>query len=429
MREHLEIKENHLYIGGVDCVKLADEFGTPLYVMDENRIRHRYREIYDAFSRLYPKVEIKYSYKANTSLAILHILRQEGAGADVVSEGELYIALNVGIEPEKIFFTGNNKTDRELGMALEAGVIINIDSLHELERLKRICESEQKKAKISFRVNPDISPETHPHLATGLKESKFGIQMNEAISAYKKAAKCKFFSIEGIHMHIGSQITSVSPYKEATYKLLDLVGKLHQNSIELNFIDLGGGIGIKYKEDAPSITPRELAENIVPIVKNKLDEYGLGDPTLILEPGRYIVGDAGILLTRVTTIKKGIKKFIGVDSGFNILIRPVMYQAYHEVVVANKMTAEKEETVDIAGNLCESGDIIAKNRFLPKIEEGDIIAILDTGAYGIVMSSRYNSRPLPAEVLVCDGKYELIRKREGLHDLLAKQIVPVRLLK
>ncbi|RLG58312.1 MAG: diaminopimelate decarboxylase [Candidatus Hydrothermarchaeota archaeon] len=428
MREHLGSKGEHLTIGNVDVVELVDRFGTPLYVIDEQRVRQRYGEFYQAFAKAYPRVKVMYSYKANTSLAVLHILRQEGAGADVVSGGELYLALQVGLKPKDIMFTGNNKTNEELELAVDSEVIINLDSIHEIHRLERICKEKGKKVEISFRVNPAISPETHPHLATGLRESKFGIQESEVLQAYKLANSSEYLEIKGIHMHIGSQITSTKPYEEAVEKLLDLVGMLKDNGIELSFIDIGGGVGIRYKKESKYITPEELASAIVPIIKNKIKEYSLRTPSLFLEPGRYIVGDAGILLTRVTTIKQGFKKFVGIDAGFNVLMRPVLYQAYHEVIVANKVNAKAKEKVDIAGNICESGDILARDRELPEVEEGDIIAFLDAGAYGIVMASRYNSRPLPAEVLVNNGKYEVIRERESYNDLISRQRIPSRLL-
>jgi diaminopimelate decarboxylase len=432
LRPHIKSNEkHHLTIGGADAVELAEEFGTPLYVVDENRVRERYREFYSAFAALYPKVEIKYAYKANTSLAVLRILCQEGAGADIVSGGELFIALKVGLKSEQIIFTGNNKTDEELEQAVDAGVIINLDAVHELERLRKLCEQKKKAVKISFRVNPAISLETHPHLATGLRESKFGIPGEEAVKAYKAALDCEYLKISGIHMHIGSQITSTKPYEEATSKLLDIAGRLKKGlGINLEFVDLGGGLGIRYREDQPFITPRDLARSLVPIIKNKIKEHSLKEPMLFLEPGRYIVGDSAIMLARVSTIKQSpYKKFIGVDAGFHVLLRLILYDAYHEAVVANKMNLKPSEVINIAGNICESGDILARDRKLPKIEKDDTIAFLDTGAYGIVMSSQYNSRPRCAEVLVSNGSYELIRKRETFEDLLARQKVPGRLKK
>lgn len=431
-RPHIKANEKgHLAIGGVDAVELAQKFGTPLYVYDEQRIRERCREFLAAFAAHYPRVEIRYAYKANTSLAILYALRQEGAGADIVSEGELYIALKVGVKPEKIIFTGNNKTDSELERAVNAGVVINLDAAHELERLKLICEKKRKRTKISFRINPAVSPETHPHLATGLRESKFGIPEEEALAAYKSALESKYLKIVGVHMHIGSQITSTKPYEEAAAKLTDMAGRLKKNlGIDLEFIDFGGGVGIRYESEKQYITPEDLARAIIPIVKEKIRVYDLSVPALFFEPGRYIVGDAGLTLTRVSTIKQTpYKKFIGCDAGFNVLIRPMVYDAYHEVVVANKMNRKPEEVVTIAGNICESGDILARDRELPRIESNDILAILDAGAYGFIMSSQYNSRPRCAEVLVSNEKYELIRERESFKDLLVKQRVPRRLRK
>ena len=431
-RPHLSINEDgHLALGGADLVELAGEYGTPLYVYDEQRIRERYRDFRNAFLKAYGDVEVCYAYKANTSLAILHILRSEGAGADILSEGELYLALKTGLPGDKIIFTGNNKSDRELERAVEAGVTVNLDSLHELDRLIEIVEAEKAEARVSFRVNPEVSPETHPHLATGLRESKFGIHEEFVLKAYERALRCPRLNIAGIHMHIGSQITSTDPYVEATRRLFDMVGRLKRElGIELEFADLGGGVGIRYSSEQPYITPAQLAEAIVPVIEEKLAEHSLRKPRLLFEPGRYIVGDAGVMLARVYTLKRTpYKKFIGCDAGFNILLRPVMYGAYHEVVVANKASQAPKEEVTIAGNLCESGDLLAKDRMLPEIEKGDVLAFLDAGAYGFVMASQYNSRPRCAEVLVNRGRPELIRHAETFEDLVAKQVVPERLKK
>ncbi len=430
-KPHLGVnKAGNLVMEDVDLVELAQRYGTPLYVYSESRIRQRYREFKQAFSS-YGDVEVYYAYKANTNLAILHILKQEGAGADILSEGELYLALLVGVPPEKIIFTGNNKTNRELEKALEAGITINIDAIHELERLIRIARSKEITARVSFRVNPEVSPETHPHLATGLKESKFGIHEDRILEAYSKAREAEYIEIVGIHMHIGSQITTTSPYEAAVARLFDIMGKLKEElGIELSFADLGGGVGIKYKPEQKVITPQDLSQAILPVIDDKLKEYNLKKPKLIFEPGRYIVGDAGVMLTRVSTIKQTpYKKFVGCDAGFHVLLRPAFYSAYHHVIVANKASAEPVEKVDIAGNVCESGDILARDRVLPKIEEDDVLAFLDAGAYGFIMASQYNSRPRPAEVLVNKGKAELIRYAEDFSSLIERQIVPERLMR
>ena len=431
-KPHITVNpQGNLALGGVDLVKLADRYSTPLYVYDEQRIRQRYRELKKAIEKYYGDVEVFYACKANTNLAILHILRQEKAGVDILSEGELYLALLAGIRPEKIIFTGNNKTDRELEKALKAGVTINLDSLHELDRLIRITEREKLRARVSFRVNPEVSPETHPYLSTGLKESKFGIHENVILDGYKKAKEAEFLDIVGIHMHIGSQITKTSPYEVATARLFDIIGRIKNNlGIELEFADLGGGVGIEYKEAQEIITPEDLAKAVVPVINEKIKEYSLKKPELIFEPGRFIVGDAGIMLTRVSTVKSTpYKKFIGCDSGFHVLLRPVIYSAYHEVIVANKPDEKPQEIVDIAGNVCESGDILARDRKLPVIEEGDVLAFLDSGAYGFIMASQYNSRPRPAEVLVSQEGAELIRQVEDFSSLIEKQLIPERLMK
>jgi diaminopimelate decarboxylase len=248
------------------------------------------------------------------------------------------------------------------------------------------------------------------------------------LEAYSRAKESEYLEIRGIHMHIGSQITSTKPYEEAASKLLDIAGALKKIDVDLEFIDFGGGVGIRYEKDKTFITPKELAKALLLIVESKIDEHGLKKPTLYFEPGRYLVGDSSILLMRVSTLKQTpYKKFIGVDAGFHVLLRPALYSAYHEAVVANKAGLKGEERVDIAGNVCESGDILARDRLLPRIEEGDIIALMDVGAYGIIMASQYNSRPRPAEVLVKSGSYELIREREGIEDLISKQRVPGRL--
>jgi len=431
-RPHLAVNEkNHLTIGGVDSVELAEEFGTPLYVIDEARIRARYREFYEAFESRYGDVEIKYAYKANTNLAVCHILRQEGCGADVMSLGDIEAALKVGLGPKDIIFTGNNKTNEELLFAVENDVAINIDAVHELQRLIRICSFSGRTARVSFRINPAVSPNTHPKLATGLKESKFGIHETEALEAYRKAMKTEDLKVEGIHMHVGSQINETSPFVEAAGKLMDLVAKL-RNELDLNldFVDIGGGLGIRYQGDAPYITPDQLADAVVKVIRDKIAEHGLNEPTFYLEPGRYLVGDAGIMLAKVCNIKKTpYKTFVGVDAGFNTFPRPVLYDAYHEVVLANKVDSEGTEKVDVAGNVCESGDILAHDRMLPNAEENDLIAFLDSGAYCNIMASQYNMRPRPAEVLVNNGDYSLIRERETVEDLFTKQKMPEHLLK
>ncbi len=423
-RTHLSINQKgHLEIGGVDTVELANTYKTPLYVTEEDRIRTRYRELYSTFSSHGFEVKIKYAFKANSSLAILKILLQEGSGADVLSEGEIRAAFHLGFQAKDIIFTGNNKTDEELTLAVQKGITINIDSMNELDRIIRVCARLERKARVSFRINPAVSPKTHPYLATGLRESKFGIQQKEAREAYRIANESKYLSLEGIHMHIGSQILDPTVYSEATSKLMEIVCDIKKEiGIDLRFIDIGGGFGIRYKEDDRFVQASEFADAIFPVINKAIEECGLKKPLLFIEPGRYIVADSTVLLTTVNTVKKTpFRKFIGVDAGFNTLARPMIYGAYHEVVVANKMNDEPKEVVTLAGNVCESGDLLALDRTLPLIEEGDVIAFLDTGAYGLIMASQYNLRPRPAAVLVRMGQHIVIRDRETFEDLLEKE--------
>jgi len=421
--DHLGIQNHHLTIGGVDTISLTQEYGTPLYVIDEDRVRRNFRTFRGAF----PDADIYYAAKANWNLAILRILASEGAGADVFSDGELYAALLAGIPPDRILFNGNSKTLNELQMAIDAGVRVSMDSMHELYALSDLAVRSGRTMDVAFRVNPDVSPDTHPKIATGLAASKFGIGYADVVEAYREAKKLRGVRPVGIHCHIGSQITDITPFGEAVEKMMDLVEQITRLGIDLKFVDLGGGLGIPYQKEMETPEPRDLAGAILPTFNDRSKSLGIS-PKLILEPGRYIVGDASILLTGVNTIKKAAKTFVGVDSGLNLLIRPAMYDAYHEVVVANKADLDGTETYNIVGPICESGDVIAKDRKLPPIEPGDVVAVLDVGAYGFSMSSQYNGRCRCAEVLVSAGRVDLIRGREGYGDLIAKQVVPARLL-
>lgn len=421
--DHIGIKDHHLTIGGVDTVSLAREYGTPLYVTDELRVRENFRTFRSAF----PDADIYYAAKANWNLAILRILASEGSGADVFSDGELYAALLAGIPPARILFNGNSKTLHELQMAIDAGVRVSVDSPHELHALSDLSVKSDKTVDIAFRVNPDVSPDTHPKIATGLATSKFGISYNDVLKAYNEAKELPGVNPVGIHCHIGSQIIDVSPFGEAMDKMMDLAEQITRLGIDLEFVDMGGGLGIPYQKDMETPAPRDLADTILPIFGERSRDMGIS-PGLILEPGRYIVGNASVLLTGVNTIKRSARNFVGVDAGFNLLLRPAMYDAYHEVVVANRADSGASETYDIAGPICESGDILARDRKLPLIEPGDVIAILDVGAYGFSMSSQYNGRLRCAELLIRNGDVDVIREQEDYGDLIAKQSVPARLL-
>lgn len=417
----LENRGGILYIDGVSATELADNFDTPLYVLIENRIRENFRELKNALLKYYNKIRIYYSAKANTSLAVLKILNNEGAHLDAVSPGEVFLALKAGFKPEKILFTGTSVRDDEIKFLIDSWVIINIDSLSQLRRLLKVNVPEV----LSFRVNPEIGAGHHEHVITAGRNSKFGIWEADILEAYRMAlnAGVKRF---GIHMHIGSGILNVEPFLLAAEKLLKIAGQICRSlNITFEFIDFGGGLGVPYRPGEKPLDVEMFADKMLYLFKSKVKEYDLGEPFFCVEPGRYIVCDAGILLTRVNTIKvTPFKKFVGVDAGFNILIRPAMYGAYHHVIVANKISEDGKEVYDVAGPLCESGDILARDRLLPEVHEGDLLAILNAGAYGFVMSSQYNSRPRCAEVLVKDGKYTIIRERESLEDLLKGQRIP-----
>lgn len=423
IKNHLEIEDGVLTIGGIAATKLIEEYGSPLYVTNEERLRDNFRRYRAAF----PDDDLYYAAKANSNLTLLRIMAQEGAGADVFSDGELYMALLAGIPKEKILFNGNSKSDDELLMAVKTGVRVSLDSMDELHTLSSIAKNEGKVVDISFRVNPDISPKTHPKISTGLRTSKFGVPHEEVIHAYKEALDLPGVIPVGMHCHIGSQILEIAPFAEAMDRMMDLVEQVSRLGVELEFIDMGSGLGIPYEKGKEVPTPQDLADLILPIFNERCRAEGI-NPGLILEPGRYIAGDSTVLLTTVNTVKEASKKFVGVDAGFNLLIRPAMYDSYHYVMVANKADKTPEGIYTIVGPICETGDILAHDRELPEVEKGDLIAVLDTGAYGFSMSSQYNGRPRCAEVLVKGGQVDLTRKRETFEDLLANQVFPARFL-
>jgi diaminopimelate decarboxylase len=412
-----ENRSGYLYVDGVSTLDAARRFGTPLYLYSENKIRRQYKLLAEAFSKQYPKTRILYATKANTNLSILRVLRDEGAEVDAVSPGEVHTALEAGYKPEQILFTGTSVGLDELLYLLDAGVRMNIDSESQLDRL---LEQEVPKM-ISVRVNPELGAGHHEHVITAGPHAKFGVWDEDAVSVYSKAKNggVKRF---GIQMHIGSGIHDVEHYIRATKRLLEVAGHVREETgVGFDFVDLGGGISVPYKPDDPQVDLDAFFSKLILFVKGKLMEERLGEPELWFEPGRYLVAESGVLLTRVTTLKHNPERsFVGVDAGFNTLVRPAMYGSYHNILAASAMNAP-EDIVDIYGPLCESGDLFARERKLPRVTEGALLAIMHTGAYGFSMASRYNSRPLPAEVMVRDGEAKLIRKRETLSDLLQGQ--------
>ncbi|MDD5502787.1 MAG: diaminopimelate decarboxylase [Candidatus Thermoplasmatota archaeon] len=414
----IENRNGIMFIDGVSSLDLAKRFDTPLYVVSEKRIRQNYRNVFSNLKQNYQKIRINYSAKANTNISVLKILESEGANLDVVSPGEAFLALKSGFSPERIIFTGTNARDDELKYLIESKVLINADSLSMLERILKIKTPDT----ISFRINPMIGAGHHEHCITAGKDSKFGIWEDDALAAYKRAldAGVKKF---GIHMHIGSGIMNAQPFLLALEKLLEIAGKIRKTlGIKFDFIDIGGGIGVPYRLGEKEIDLAEFSNLILGAFNKGVKDNDLGEPFFCVEPGRYIICDSCVLLTAVNTVKENPnKKFIGVDAGFNVLVRPAMYGSYHHVLVANRMNAPEEQECDVAGPLCESGDLLAKNRKLPKIQEGDVLAVLNAGAYGFSMSSNYNSRQRPAEVLVNEGKCAIVRERETMDNLLLHQ--------
>ncbi len=342
MKLHFKTNEKgNLDIGGADALELAQKYGTPLYVTDEMRVRNNYQRVYQAFSKEYEDFKIFYAAKANTSLAMMRILEQEGSCIDAVSPGEIYTALMAGFQPERILYTGNNVTSEELKFAVDAGVRLNLDSISMLERLAKIPGAEGME--ISFRVNPMVGAGHHDHCITGGELSKFGIMEQEAVEVYQKAHDLGFKPV-GIHTHIGSGILDPEPFKLAVQVLMDVAGRVHKEAgVTFEFIDFGGGLGIPYTPDEGLLDIEKFAQEIVALYQAKLAEHDMGNPTMCIEPGRYIVGDASYLLTQVNTVKQSYRKFVGVNAGFNTLLRPTMYGSYHHILVADKPEAKPME--------------------------------------------------------------------------------------
>lgn len=412
-------KNGELYAEDVPVMEIIKEYGTPVYIYSYGTLIRHIRAYEEAFCEM-PHL-ICYAVKANSNLAILSIFAQLGLGADIVSGGELFRALKAGIKNYKIVFAGVGKSEEEIGYALKNNILMfNVESEAELHKINEIAKKLKKKAKVALRVNPDIDPKTHKYIATGLKTSKFGIPIEKALEYYKTAKTMDNIEVIGIHKHIGSQITDTKTYVEALSKIISLYDKLTKFDMKIDYIDIGGGLGITYKDEEPPL-PKDLANSLLPFLKNKKGK-------VILEPGRSIVGNAGILVTKVLYTKEtDNKNFLIVDAGMNDLIRPTLYGSYHEIQpVINKN--RDRIIVDVVGPICESGDFLAKDRELEKLSSGEYLAVMSAGAYGFTMSSNYNSRPRAAEVLVKGERYSLIRKRETYRDLIRNEIIPEDLL-
>lgn len=408
-------RNRSLFAEDIPVLEIVKQVGTPVYIYSYKTLLRHLKAYENAFIAI-PHL-ICFALKANSNSAIIQLFAKNGCGADVVSGGELYRAIRAGIHPKKIVYAGVGKTEDEIRYALKSNILMfNVESDNELVEIDRIAGNIGVKAPIALRVNPDIDPQTHPYISTGLKLHKFGIPIENALEFYGIAAKLQNIKVVGVHKHIGSQITSIKPFVDAIKKILILIDSLIKQGISIQYLDIGGGLGITYKDEKPPL-PSHLAKGILPLISKH-------DLTLIVEPGRSIVGNAGILVTKVLYLKKsGNKKFIIVDAGMNDLIRPSIYGAYHNIQAVVKRNRTKI-TADIVGPICESGDFLAKDREISAVKQGEYLAVMSAGAYGFSMSSNYNSRPRPAEVLVKDKDFAIIRKREEYRDLFRGEIIP-----
>jgi diaminopimelate decarboxylase len=396
----------------VPLATLAEAVGTPAYVYSKAALLESLGT-YDAAFKDVPHI-VCYAIKANSNLGVISTLARAGAGADIVSGGELQRALRAGVPPKKIIFSGVGKTRDEMRDALKADILMfNVESPSELRVLDEVARELGTRAPIALRVNPDVDPQTHKYVSTGLKTSKFGISYTQALAVYTQAASLPGLLIIGAQMHIGSQLTKSSPFADATARIAALVKTLRERRIEISIVDVGGGLGIRYRDETPP-SHAEYATVLLPALK----ELGV---TVLLEPGRSIVGNAGALLTRVLYHKAtGTKNFVIVDAAMNDLIRPAFYDSYHEILpVIEARAGGPKETADVVGPICESGDFFAKDREMPRPEEGELLALMSAGAYGFVMASNYNTRPRPVEVLVDGDRYTIVRRRETFEDLVA----------
>ena len=409
---HFSYRHGLLHCEGVALARLVDAVGTPAYVYSKAAMLDSYGA-YDAAFREVPHL-ICYALKANSNLGVIATLAQAGAGADIVSGGELQRALRAGVPPRKIIFSGVGKTRDEMREALKADILMfNVESLGELRALDEVAREMGTRAPVALRVNPDVDPLTHKYVATGLKTSKFGIPYTQALAAYEEAAQRPGLAVVGAQMHIGSQLTKSAPFADATARLGALVKTLRERRIEISMLDVGGGLGIRYRDETPP-SHAEYATVLLPALR----ELGV---TVLLEPGRSIVGNAGALLTRVLYHKAtDAKNFVVVDAAMNDLIRPAFYDSYHELLpLAAPPAGAPKETADVVGPICESGDFFAKDRELVRPAEGDLMALMSAGANGFVMASNYNTRPRPVEVLVDGDHYTIVRRRETFEDLVA----------
>ncbi|MFX0024667.1 MAG: diaminopimelate decarboxylase [Candidatus Hermodarchaeota archaeon] len=421
----LEYRDGILHFANVNVLELAEDLGTPIYITNEQMIRKRYQELKNVLNSVYRDNRIYYAMKSNSNMAILKILNSEGSNYDCSSIGEIYACLKSGISSDQIIYTGNMFTNEDFEFAVEKDILINLDSYSQLIRLAKIYKKQGKEKNIiSFRFNPEFGAGHHPHTITAGKKIKFGILENQIIQVYSEARELGFKKF-GIHQHIGSGIIDAYDFEKPTIKFLEIIEKIAKTiGIQFEFVDFGGGIGIPYHPEENPINLKKYSEIVLNKFKEVVEKGNIGNPILFIEPGRYISSESSILLTQINTIKdNGYKLFAGINAGFNTLIRPTLYGSYHHIIECKVQKAENLK-YDIVGPICESGDVLGYERKLSKLNEGDYLAILDTGAYGYTMSSPYNSRPRPAEFLIDKGKVHNIRSKEKFEDLLSYQTIP-----
>jgi diaminopimelate decarboxylase len=412
---HFKYRENALYCEDVPISEIADEIGTPFYLYSHATLKRHFQ----AFSSAFEGIDnlICYSAKANTNLAVLKLFADLGCGLDIVSGGELYRGLTSGFSPDHVVYSGVGKSADEIDYALEKGIMMfNVESLVELELINERAGRLNKRAPIAIRVNPDVDPKTHPYISTGLRKNKFGIEAQASIEAFRVAKRLEYVDVVGVACHIGSQITDSDPFEEALKSLKSLISELKQMGINIQYLDMGGGLGITYADEKPP----PIDEYAGTIIKQLKDI----DLKLILEPGRVFVGNAGILVTKVLYRKTGgVKNFVIVDAGMNDLMRPTLYNAFHAIEPV--INSRRDLIVaDVVGPICESSDFLAVDRSMAAVDSGDLLAVMSAGAYGYVMSSNYCSRPRVAEVMVKDSLFQVVKSRESYADLMRGETVP-----
>lgn len=423
--------KGHLVIGGCDAVDLAREYGTPLYVLDEQRIRETCQAYVTAMNETYPKGQILYAGKALLTVGMCRIIEEEGMGLDVVSGGELYTALTAGFPVERIYFHGNNKSDEELALAVDAGVgRIIVDNLGEIERLEAAAERQGRIADVLLRITPGVEADTHSYVQTGQLDSKFGMPIADgtALAAAKRVAASRWLRLRGYHCHIGSQIADLRPYDIAVDMMIDFLAHAQQETgVAAEQLNMGGGLAIRYFDEADVPTPAQFVTRIAERVLTRVEEKGLPVPELLLEPGRSIVGPAGTTLYTIGFVKRiqGLRTYVMIDGGMGDNPRVALYQTKHRAVVANKMNEpHASEPVAVAGKYCESGDVIIEELWAPELAPGDVLAVTETGAYNYSMASNYNRLPRPAMVLVRDGRHALLVARETYADIVRRDVIP-----